>query len=273
VAVVRAIRRVPRPPRRQPDAHKGDCGTVLIVAGSEGMLGAAILAATAALRSGAGLVRVALPAALRPLLPLAQPCATTVARTPTALRAAIADADSIVVGPGLGRTPAARRLVQLVLQHTEVPVVLDADALFHVSPLGSAALADVPVVVTPHAGEAARLLGSTAADVQANRRRALADLCRTSGAICVLKGAGTLVGDGARLFQNRTGNAGLATGGTGDVLAGLLGGLLAQGMDAFDAACLAVHAHGLAGDRVARRLSPAGLIASDLPEAIAEVLR
>lgn len=285
---MKAVRTVPKLPARSRDAHKGDCGTVLVVAGSEGMLGAAILCATAALRGGAGLVRVALPAALRPLLPLAQPCATTVLRSAAAVRDAVRGADAVVVGPGLGTGPATMSMVRSVLRDSflrdsvlpdrvlpdrVVPVVLDADGLNVLAPLRAPLVSRGGLVLTPHPGEAARLLGTTAAKVQADRPGALRELCARSGAVVVLKGAGTLVGDGRQCFQNRTGNPGMATGGSGDVLAGLLAALLAQGLSPFAAACLAVHTHGKAGDLVARRLSERGLIASDLPAAIAEVLR
>ncbi|MBL8732390.1 MAG: NAD(P)H-hydrate dehydratase [Planctomycetes bacterium] len=267
---MRTVRDVPRLPRRAKAAHKGDFGTVLVVAGSEGMLGAAILCATAALRAGAGLVQVALPAPLLPLLPLAVPCATTLPRRGARFAEAVDKADAIVVGPGLGQTPAVARLVRSLLL-AKAPKVLDADALNVLAPLPVALGGDV--VLTPHAGEAARLLATTTAAVQQDRGGALLSLCARSGAVVVLKGAGTLVGDGRRAFVNRTGNPGLATGGSGDVLAGLLGALLAQGMPPFDAARLAVHTHGAAGDRLARRLGQAGLIAGDLPLAIAEALR
>jgi NAD(P)H-hydrate epimerase len=266
-------RRLPGLPPRPRDAHKGTFGTVLVVAGSHDMLGAAILCATAALRGGAGLVQVAVPAALQPFVAAAQPCATTCARTPGALRAAVAHAQAIVVGPGLGATQATRALVRAILRASTVPVVLDADALNVLAPLRAPLGGRAPLLLTPHPGEAARLLGGSAAAVQADRRAALQALCDRSGAVVVLKGAGTLVGDGRRCYRNRTGNPGLATGGSGDVLAGLLGALLAQGLSPFDAACLAAHVHGLAGDRVARTRSQRGMIAADLPAAIAAVLR
>lgn len=270
---MRTVRRAKLPGPRARDAHKGDCGSVLVVAGSHDMLGAAILCATAALRGGAGLVRVALPRALQPLLPLAVPCATTLLRSPSAVRRAAAAADAVVVGPGLGANASTRALVDAVLAASRGPVVLDADALNVLAPLrrplrGPAA----GLVLTPHPGEAGRLLGSDARAVQADRNAALAELCARSGAVVVLKGRHTLVGDGRRRFTNRTGNAGLATGGAGDVLTGLLGALLAQGMAPFDAACGGVHLHGRAADLVARRSSQRGLIASDLPTALAEVM-
>jgi NAD(P)H-hydrate epimerase len=274
VAAVKTVRTIPRAPARSPFAHKGDCGTLLVVAGSHDMLGASALCALSALRSGVGLVRAALPRALQPLLPLTVPCATTLPRTAAAVRGAAAAADAVVAGPGLGATPATRSLVAAILAASRGSVVLDADALNVLAPLRRPLRGPrAGLVLTPHPGEAARLLGTSARTVQADRPAALAELCRRSGAVVVLKGAGTLVGDGVRCFTNRTGNAGMATAGAGDVLAGLLGALLAQGMPPFDAACLAAHVHGKAGDLVASRLSQRGLVASDLPLAIAEVLR
>lgn len=272
---LRRVRAVPRLPARPAAAHKGDFGTVLVVAGSAGMLGAAILCAAGALRGGAGLVRVALPPALQPLLPVAVPPATTIARTSARVGAELDAVDAVVVGPGLGATPATGRLVRAILRRARCPVVLDADALNVLAPLPRRArsLGPGPRILTPHPGEAARLLGTSARDVQADRPAALAALCARSGAIVTLKGAGTLVGDGRRCFVNTTGNPGMATGGSGDVLTGLCGALLARGLEPFGAVCLAVHVHGRAGDRVARRLGETGLIASDLPTAIAEELR
>lgn len=270
---MKAVRTVPSLPARARDAHKGDCGTVLVVAGGHAMLGAAMLCANAALRGGAGLVRVSLPAGLQPLLPLGVPCATTMSRAGRELAAAAAAADAVVVGPGLGATASTRAVVERLLRCSRGPVVLDADALNVLAPVRRVVTAPGGVVVTPHPGEAARLLGTDARAVQADRGAALARLCAATGAVVVLKGAATLVGDGERCFRNTTGNPGMATGGSGDVLAGLLGALLAQGMPPFDAACLAVHVHGRAGDLVADRLSEHGLVAADLPVAIAECLR
>jgi hydroxyethylthiazole kinase-like uncharacterized protein yjeF len=260
-------------PVRPRDGHKGTFGTVLVVAGSHDMLGAAVLVATAALRGGAGLVQVSVPRALQPFVAVAQPCATTLPRTAAALRAALERASAVVLGPGLGTGASVRTLVRTILRASTVPVVLDADALNVLAPLRRPLPARAPLLLTPHPGEAARLLGVTAAAVQADRRAALAALIERSGATVILKGHGTLVGAGAQWFANRTGNPGLGTGGSGDVLAGLLGALLAQGLEPFRAACLAVHTHGRAADRLVRRVGETGLIASDLPLAIAEVAR
>ena len=269
---LRPVRRVPALPERPRDAHKGTFGTVLVVAGSDGMLGAAILCARGALRGGAGLVQAALPAELRAPFTVAVPAATTLGRGGAALQRAVAAATAIVVGPGLGEGHRTRALVLGVLRAARAPVVLDADALNALAPLRAALPGAAPKLLLPHPGEAGRLLGSSAAAVQRDRVAAVTALAARSGAVAVLKGAGTLVCDGARLFRNATGNPGMATGGTGDVLAGLVGALLAQGMAPFDAACLGVHAHGRAGDRVAARLGRTGLCAEDLPLAIAELL-
>jgi len=262
---------VPRLRAREPGGHKGTYGTVGLLCGSDGMLGAAILCARGALRGGAGLVRACLPEHLMAPFTVAVPAATTLARShdPTGL---VGGVDAVVVGPGLGTRELGPQQVRQLLRSTSVPTVLDADGLNLIAPLDQSLAASAPVVLTPHPGEAARLLGKTSADVQQDREAAVLELVQRSGQICVLKGAGTLVSDGARVFENRTGNPGLATGGTGDVLAGLMGALLAQGMAAFEAACLAVHVHGRAGDLVAGRLSEAGLCAEDLPLAIAEVM-
>ncbi|MEM7204217.1 MAG: NAD(P)H-hydrate dehydratase [Planctomycetota bacterium] len=269
---------VPTLPPRAAEGHKGSYGTVLIVAGSAGMLGAAILAARGALRGGAGLVRACVPAELRGAFTAAVPAATTLARDGTP--ATWLDGATVaVLGPGLGTGPAAVALVEELVHVASIPLVLDADALNVLAPLSAPLGTTAPVVLTPHPGEAGRLLGASASAVNADRSAAAAALvgraggARGAGRIVVLKGANTVVCDGGREFVNDTGNPGMATGGSGDVLAGLLGAMLAQGLSPFDAACLGVHVHGAAADRVAARLSQCGLIAEDLPLAIAEVLR
>lgn len=263
------VRRVPTLPVRPSDGHKGTFGTVRIFAGSPGMLGAAILCARAALRGGAGLVGVGIPAALAAPLMVAVPGAMTMPQRVT--QSALEGASALVVGPGLGAGDRPRHLVRTALRRATVPVVLDADGLNALGRLRSPPT-DAPLVITPHPGEAGRLLGWTAARVQQDRRAAVAALAECSGGTAVLKGAGTLVCDGRRLFECAAGNPGMATGGSGDVLAGLIGALVAQGMAPFDAAALGVDAHGRAGDLVAGRLSQTGMMAEDLPDALAEVL-
>ena len=257
-------------PAREGDGHKGTYGTVLLIAGSAGMLGAAILAARGGLRGGAGLLRACLPAELRAAFMSAVPGATTASRGAD-MATWLDRVTAVVAGPGLTDAPETRALVDDLLSTCEAPLVLDADALNVIAPLTGPLSVRAPVILTPHPGEACRLLGRPQGEL-GDREAAAVELASRSGQLVVLKGARTLVTDGRRLFENSTGNPGLATGGAGDVLAGLLGALLAQGMGPFDAARLAVHVHGAAGDLVARRLSQAGLIAEDLPLAIAEVL-
>ena len=262
---------VPMLTARDPHGHKGTYGTVGLLCGSDGMLGAAILCARGALRGGAGLVRACLPENLMAPFTVAVPAATTLART-AELTGLFGRVDALVVGPGLGIRELKGQHVMQVLRSSPVPTVLDADGLNLIGPLDHPLVAGAPVVLTPHPGEAGRLLDKSSADVQKDREAAVLELVERSGQICVLKGVGTLVSDGKRVYENQSGNPGLATGGTGDVLAGLMAALLAQGMAAFDAARLAVHVHGRAGDLVAGRLSQAGLTAEDLPLAIAEVM-
>jgi NAD(P)H-hydrate epimerase len=254
-----------------PDGHKGTFGTVLLVAGSSGMLGASILAARGALRGGAGLVRASLPPGLMAPLTVAVPAATTVSRNSSMARW-LEGVDAVLAGPGLSDTAGTLDLVRELLTRCRVPMVLDADALNVLAPVKGGLAGPRALVSTPHPGEAARLMGISTAAVQRDRQGAAARLVEAVGGVIVLKGAGTIVTDGMQTYTNSTGNPGMATGGSGDVLAGLLAALLAQGMEPFSAACLAVHAHGRAGDLVAGRLSQTGLTAEDLPNALAEVL-
>ena len=278
------VTEVPRPPQRPADAHKGTAGLVLVVAGSRGMAGAAALVGNAALRGGAGLVRIATPDSALDTVAALAPCCTTaplpddgacLAReaAPVILRWA-AGQNAVAMGPGLGQTEGVTAVVHQVLARAGAPIILDADGL---NVLGTHAFASLkgagaPVVVTPHPGEAARLLGMSAKDVQADREGAAAALAGMAP-VAVLKGAGTVVCDGRRMYVNTTGNPGMATGGAGDVLTGLMAALAASGMDLFDAAVLAVWAHGRAGDLAAARLGILGLTALDILGCVPEALR
>jgi hydroxyethylthiazole kinase-like uncharacterized protein yjeF len=248
-------------PVRKRDGHKGSFGHVLVVGGSLGKTGAAILSALGALRGGAGLVSLAAPRALTPIYAasLAEAMCVVLDGAPAdafghaqldELVHALDSRDVLVLGPGLGQAPDTTALVRALLARARVPAVVDADAL-NVFAGDAAALASAsPRVLTPHPGEAARLLGSTIAAIQADRPAAARALAAQSGAIAVLKGARTVIAapDG-ELCVNPTGGPGLAAGGSGDVLAGLIGALLAQGLSAWDAARLGAYLHGLAGDR------------------------
>jgi NAD(P)H-hydrate epimerase len=281
---MKRVTRIPRPPVRPADAHKGTAGLVLVVAGSRGMAGAAALAGNAALRGGAGLVRIATPDSVLDTVAGLAPCCTTAPMpeaggfltrkaAPLVLRLARGQG-AIAVGPGLGQTPGVRSVVAELVKRAEVPIVLDADGLNVLAADFADVLAEAagPVVVTPHPGEAGRLLGCSTNDVQADRPNAAARLASMAG-VAVLKGAGTVVCDGRRLYVNRTGNPGMATAGAGDVLTGLLAALLAARMDPFDAAVLAVYAHGRAGDIAAGRLGELGMTAMDILSCVPEALR
>ena len=281
---MKRITKVPKPPTRPPDAHKGTAGLVLVVAGSRGMAGAAALVGNGALRAGAGLVRIATPDAALDTVAALAPCCTT-APLPddgACLRAEAADAvltlaegqGALAVGPGLGRTRGVSAVVRALLEGLDVPIVLDADGLNAIADEAAAILksASNRVILTPHPSEAARLLGASVKDVQADREGAVQRLAAL-GAVAVLKGAGTLVCDGERLYVNKTGNPGMATAGAGDVLTGMLAALLAGGMPPFEAAVLAVRAHGRAGDLAAERLGRIGMTALDLLGCVSEALR
>jgi len=283
-------------PRRARDGHKGDYGRVLVVGGSRGMAGAVALAANAALRGGAGLVTFAAPQTVQLTIAGLCPCATSVplacddggeltpAATRQLLRAA-RPADVLAVGPGMGAGNAQQGLLRVVLDQDK-PVVLDADGLNHLARIDDwPQLRRCPVILTPHPGEFSRLTGRSVEDIQADREGAIVAAVRqwqdtrtqdVPPLVGVLKGAGTVVTDGRRVYVNDTGNPGMATGGSGDVLTGLAAGLLGQGLAPFEAACLAVRTHGRAGDLAAAKLGEVSLTASDLldhlPAAIAEAV-
>jgi NAD(P)H-hydrate epimerase len=172
---------------------------------------------------------------------------------------------AVLLGPGLGDDARTRALLSLALATLEVPLVLDADALNALDGEPERLRgARVPLVLTPHPGEAARLLGRRVDAVLGDRESSVMELATKTGAVVVLKGAGTLVTDGERLYVNRTGNPGMATAGSGDVLTGVIASLLAQGMTTFDGAVLGVHLHGLAGDLAAAEVGEHGMIATDI---------
>jgi hydroxyethylthiazole kinase-like uncharacterized protein yjeF len=244
-------------PKRPLTGHKGTFGKVVVIAGSPEFAGAGLLAAHAAVRSGAGLVFLATRA---PGLAGRIPEVIVRPYSPDLLPGA----DAVAIGPGLGQSDEARRTVTDVIGTWQGPIVIDADAL------NLSTLASLPehAVITPHPGEAGRLLGSSAAEVERDRLAAV----RRLGRIAVLKGFRTLVAAG-RIWVNPTGNNGMGSGGTGDVLTGLIGGLLAQGVAPDRAAPAAVYIHGLAGDRAAARLGRRAMGAGDLIEALPEAFR
>jgi NAD(P)H-hydrate epimerase len=290
---IERVRKMPRLPRRPRDAHKGDFGRVLVVGGSSGMIGAVALAANAALRAGAGLVTFAAPRTVQPFIATLCPCATSVPLatnaagelTGDAVRQVVqaaARADVRAAGPGLATGTVQQQIVRALLGQSH-PLVLDADALNNLAAIDDwPAIRRCPTVLTPHPGEFARLTHQETQAVQADREAAVlaalqgwlaASASQSGPLVCVLKGAGTVVCDGRRLYVNRTGNPGMASGGSGDVLTGLIAAFIGQKLSPFEAACLAVHCHGRAGDLAARTLGEVSLIASDLLDFLPAVIK
>ena len=272
--------------RRPRDAHKGHFGRVLVIGGGPGYAGAAAMACLAAARSGAGIVAALVPSALAPVVAGLVPevmvhggaCNDSGSLAGNALQEwghDLAEFDAVLVGPGMTTHPDTQVLLRYLLEGRDAPVVVDADALaVCAGQLGLLADASCPIVLTPHPGEMAGLLGCSAADVQASRLDSAQRAVEESGAVVVLKGCGTIVATrGQRPHVNMSGNPGMATGGSGDVLGGLLVGLTAQGIAPFDAARVAVYLHGRAGDGVAWRTSQAGLIATDIIDELPNAFR
>jgi NAD(P)H-hydrate epimerase len=264
-------------PWREPDMHKGDAGRLLIVAGSEGMTGAAALAGLGAARSGAGLVTLGVPASLNDILEAKCTEVMTVPLPETEQRSLgreaapqildfAADCDAVALGPGISQVPATAELARGLIEQLDRPLVVDADGLNACA--GTIEVLrgrESPTIITPHPGELSRLSGRTIPQIQADRvsaaRQAAADL----GCVVVLKGAASVTATSqGEVWVNPTGNAGMATGGVGDVLTGVIGALLAAGASAANAAASGVFYHGLAGDLAAEARGERGLVASDL---------
>ena len=269
---------------RAPESHKGDFGRVTIVAGSRGKTGAAYLAATGALRSGAGLVTLATPASCLPIVAAMAPEFMTEplaeASDGTVVAAAI-DAllefqhDVIACGPGLGRGPAIADFVRALLDRSTAPLVLDADALTALagSPSDLVGREERSIIITPHPGEMARLIGASVDEVQANRIQVTVDFATTRRLYVVLKGHRTIIATPeGHVFVNPTGNAGMATGGTGDVLTGMIAAWVAQLLDAEAACRLAVFLHGAAGDLAEGIHGQVGMTATDLVARLGDAL-
>lgn len=277
------VGRLPAPPARPKDGHKGTFGTVIVVGGSPTMIGAPALAATAALRAGAGLAKIATHAAILPFTLVIEPSATGIVLEGTVSQqlAALDEADPdqravLAVGPGMGRSDAAEELVTALLRGKRA-MVLDADGLNALAATGKPRpQPGPPLVMTPHPGEFRRLanpLGITASPTEPTVRvHAARELAQAHRAVVVLKGHQTVVSYRGRDYLNPTGNPALATAGSGDVLTGLIAALIAQGMEPFDAAVLGVHAHGLAADRWAQQHGPSGLLVRELASLLPDVL-
>jgi NAD(P)H-hydrate epimerase len=263
-------------PHRSPDSHKGTFGHLLVVAGGAGRTGAALLAARAAHRSGVGLVTIAAPQAGRVALDakvvetMTESLGDTLDADAAARVLSLASGRALAIGPGLGTSDEARAFVMSVLRGLETAAVADADALTALAHhLDELKTLRAPLILTPHPGEMARLLGTTSTTVQSDRVVVAAQFARAHNLVLVLKGACTVVADprGATTLHT-AGNAGMATGGSGDVLTGIIGALLAQRLAPADAARLGVYIHGTAGDAARERVGETALIGSDIVDAL-----
>ncbi len=275
-------------PARPASAHKGTMGHVLVLAGSSGYTGAAVLASMGALRSGCGLVTLGVPRSLNPIFeikltevitrPLPETEATTLGlESEDDIVDIIGNVDALAVGPGLGRHPETAALIRKLMMIVGIPMVIDADGLSILEgDLSLLSKRQAPTVITPHPAEMGRLLGVPTSEIQANRIKSARDLAVKHKTITVLKGARTIIaaGDGS-VFINPTGNPGMATAGVGDVLTGIVASLIGQGLDPLDAAKVGVYLHGLAGDAASSSKGEESLIATDilnsLPQAFSKV--
>ena len=261
-------------PPRAADSHKGTYGTLLSLCGSYGMAGAALLAARAALRCGTGLVIAAVPESIYPIVATALPEAVFAPYTDGGARAAVQlmprlpKATALLCGCGLGQSSETAELLAATLTEATQPVVLDADGInLAARHIDIKETVRAPLILTPHPMELSRLLRCSVADIQHDREGAAREAVAQTGGIVVLKGHGTVVAaPSGECWVNTTGNPGMAVGGSGDVLAGMIGAFVAQGMAPFDAARAGVYLHGLAGDRAAARLSQHAILPSDMLE-------
>ncbi len=280
------VREVPKLEPRPVDGHKGTFGRVYVVTGSLGMTGAAALVGRAALRAGAGLVRVATAKSALPIVAAIEPAYTTQplaedaagrvsVKAINAILSAAQEHDVVAIGPGLGQSPGLRSIVETLVRQEDLRLIIDGDGLNNLSTLG-----DWPqkrkarVILTPHPGEMKRLWsGLFREDMPQDRQEAAMRLASRTGAVIALKGVGTVVTDANRMYVNTTGNPGMATAGSGDVLTGVIAALMGQGLDNFDATVLGVYTHGLAGDIAAEQLGQISLIATDIIDALPQAFR
>ena len=274
------------PPKRERDAHKGSFGNVLVIAGSSSMRGAAAFAALGALRMGAGLVRLASVEKCIDTVSALVPEATYIEldcddygymlydSSIKPLTAALEKADAVVIGCGMGVTPDTTELVRFVAQNAKCPVIIDADGINCIaSDIDILVKKQTNIIITPHTGEMARLLRCECADVSNDRFAAAESFAEQFGVTVVLKGAGTIIADNHITAVNHTGNPGMSVGGSGDILAGMIGAIAAQGADIIDSACAGVYMHGLAGDAAAEKLGQEAMLPRDIIDNISDSFR
>ncbi len=275
--------------KRKLDSHKGDYGHLLVLGGSLGLSGAVCLSAAAALKVGAGLVTAGIPRSLNNIfevkltevmsLPLPEEGGALSREAFKDIKKFLDKIDLIILGPGAGLKNSTKELIIRVVKEIDKPMVVDADGLGALATNLEVLLKrkTKALILTPHLGEFSRLLKLDIGKIKKKRKELVKKFAFRYNLTLILKGKNTLVSDGQRVFENKTGNPGMATAGTGDVLTGIIGGLVAQGIDQFQAAKIGVYLHGLAGDYAARDKTQNCLIASDiieyLPKAIKKVLR
>ncbi|HTZ10782.1 MAG TPA: NAD(P)H-hydrate dehydratase [Candidatus Margulisiibacteriota bacterium] len=275
---------------RKADAHKGDFGHIFILGGTAGFSGAAVLAAEAAMRSGAGLVTLGIPESLNGPVIKIKPKEVMTLPLPETKEGGISSAayrkiksfadkvDILVIGPGMGQEESSQRLVRRLAEVIDKPMVIDADGLNaldgHPKVLLRARSLKRTTILTPHPGEMARLLKVSVGRLQARRKEVARGFAKDYNCIVVLKGHNTVVADWeGKLYVNDTGNPGMATAGSGDVLAGIIAAFLGQGLNGFPAAKYAVYLHGLAGDLAAKEKTQLGLVASDIIAKISQAIK
>lgn len=271
-------------PKRKKSSHKGTYGTLLAVCGSYGMAGAAVMSGMSALRSGVGLLNLALPRSVYPIAAqklteaVFSPMKENVYGTVSAeeidrLKALSIKSTAMLIGCGMGHNSETEAITAELLKAAKCPVIVDADGINSLVPnIDILRSLNTPVILTPHPGEMARLLGCSVSQVQNNRKALASEFTQKYNAVLVLKGACTLVSYKGEVFVNLTGNAGMARGGSGDVLAGIIGSLLAQGIEPLRAAAVGVYIHGVAGDRCRDRLSQASMLPTDMIDDLKDIL-
>ena len=267
---------------RSSNIHKGNCGKILVVAGSPGMTGAAMLACKAAFRSGAGLVRLITPKKLANIVDIQLPEVITISAKETKqgtlarnnckeILELSKEHDVLAIGPGLSSQTETKQLIKMITSKTKKPMVIDADALHHSIISSNHTKEPYTRIITPHLGEMSRLLNIPIKEIEENKKSIAKKAANIYKSIVVLKGHQTIVTDGTKIYRNNTGNPGMATAGMGDVLTGIISSFCGQGLSAWDAACFSVYIHGLAGD-LAFKEKNIGLMASDIIELIPNAL-
>ena len=278
---MRLTKNIPKLKPRAADAHKGDFGKVCIIAGSLGMSGAAALAGRAALRAGAGLVRVATPKSALPIVASIEPSFTTIplaeddagrisANAVNTILNTVSENDCLAFGPGIGISSAIRSVLQTLIKQENLRLLIDADGLNNLSRIKNwPDKLKADLILTPHPGEMKRLwTGLFREQLPTDRSEQAGQLAQHTKTVVVLKGAETVVTDGQKVYINKNGNPGMATAGSGDVLTGVIIALIGQGLNNFDAAVLGTYIHGLAGDIAAKKIGSVSLIATDIIEAL-----